>query len=113
MKDIYVTLINKPAISGRVLYLLTGTVESVTVFVNVETYQYNTGSHRRPRSHDSSDPKFLDGRSSTNFGSQSDLIPSSKAFRAVDESCDVFVLISHHLKNNDDSSVTSVRFLCF
>ena len=47
-------------------------------------YQYNTGSHRRPRSHGSFDPKFLDGRGSTNFGSQSDLITSSKALRAVD-----------------------------
>ena len=77
MKDIYVTLINKPAIYGRVLYLLTGTVEPVTVFVNVETYQYNTGSHRRPISSGLFDQKFLYGRCSTHFGSQSYLSTST------------------------------------
>ena len=76
-------------------------------------YQYNTGSHRRPRSHGSFDPIFLDGRGSTNFGIQSDLSTSSKALRAVDQSCPIFVLIAHHLKKNDDSPFTSVRFFCF
>ena len=48
-----------------------------------QRYQYNTGSHRIPRSHGSFDPKVLDGHGYTNFGSQSDLRTSSKALRAV------------------------------
>ena len=50
----------------------------------VKAYQYNTGSHRRPRSHGTFDPKFLDDRGSANFGSQSYFSTSSKALRAVD-----------------------------
>ena len=46
-------------------------------------YQYNTSSHRRPISHSPFDPKFLDGRGSTNLGSQSYLSTSSKALGAV------------------------------
>ena len=77
------------------------------------TYQYNTGSHRRPRFHGSFDSKFLDGHGSTNFCSQSDLSTSSKALRAIHWSCAIFVFIAHHLRSNDDSPFTSVIFLCF
>ena len=80
---------------------------------SVLQYQYNTGSHRRPILHGSFDPNVLDGRGSKSFGSQSDLSTSSKVLRSVDQSCAIFVLIAHHLKNNNDSPFTSVRFSCF
>ena len=77
------------------------------------SYQYNTGSPRSPISQGSFDPKCLDGRSSTNFFSQQELRTSSKSLRDVNYSCTIFVVISYHMKKNDDSPVTSVRFLCF
>ena len=80
---------------------------------NPSKYQYHTGSHRRPICHSLFHPKFLDGRGSTNFGSQSDLSTSSKALKAVNWSFAVFVLFAHHMKNNNDSPFTSVRFLGF
>ena len=90
------------------------THESIDDEVDKENiYQYNTGFHRRPRSHGSFDQKVLDGRGSTNFGSQSDLSTSSKALRAAEQSCAIFVLIENHLKKNDYSPFTSVIFSFF
>ena len=66
-----------------------------------------------PRSHGCFGPIFSDGCNSTNFCSQYELSASSKSWRAVNSSCDVFVFIACHPKKNDESSFTSVIFLRF
>ena len=56
----------QPSISSRDIYL----IDKSFSISSLQWYQYNTGCHRSPISHGSFDPKFLDGRNSTNFCSQ-------------------------------------------
>ena len=48
--------------------MVTVEIEPTNTALIVDLYQYNTGTHRRPRYHGSFEPKFLDGRGSSNFG---------------------------------------------